>query len=135
MNLIYDSFLTAKGIAEYHLFLKKSQFASLEQIKEKQSEWLQKLLIHSHKNIPWYSAKFRRHGVRTNGSDPFSELAKLPLLTKAEIRENHSDFCIPAAAVTSLTFVTSGTTGEPLVARIRPKCKHPKKQRKIFPFI
>ena len=116
MNRIYDAFLTARGVGEYHFFLKNSQFATPLQIKVKQAEWLECLLVHAHKNIPWYSTKFRQYGVRVTGSDPFFELAKLPLLSKSEVRENHSDFCLPAVAEKSLSFATSGTTGEPLTA-------------------
>jgi phenylacetate-CoA ligase len=78
------------------------------------------LLVHAHANVPWYSSRFRQYGVRLKGSDPFAELAKMPVLTKTEIRENHADFCVSGVAAKSLSFATSGTTGEPLVAYTSP---------------
>src|ERR1035437_169024 len=120
MNLYYDALLTLRGISEYYAFLRKSQYASPNEIRARQAEWLTRLLVHAHANVPWYSSRFRQYGVRLKGSDPFAELAKMPVLTKTEIRENHADFCVSGVAAKSLSFATSGTTGEPLVADTNP---------------
>ena len=71
---------------------------------------------HSYENIPWYSSKFRLHDVILDTDNPFTELSKLPILYKSEIRENHGDFCVSNVAKNSLMFTTSGTTGEPLTS-------------------
>ena len=120
MNPLSDALLTLRGIRAYQNFLRTSDRASAEEIRRKQSEWLGALLRHAHANVPWYSARFRAHGVRADGADPFAELAKLPVLTKAEVRENHADFCVPGVASKSMKLATSGTTGEPLVAYTSP---------------
>jgi len=116
MNKFQDSLLTLRGIFKYSTFLKRSQSFSNDEIAANQSKWLSKLLIHVHKNIPWYSKLFREHGVDSYSSDPLQELKKIPILTKEQVREYHSDFCIPGAAKKSVKFATSGTTGEPLTA-------------------
>lgn len=116
MNAISDALLTLRGVQLYRSFLRRSQYFNEEQIRAQQTSWLARILQHAHANIPWYSSRFREHGVNPFGSDPFAELAKLPILTKAEVRENHADFCVSGAAATSVAFTTSGTTGEPLQA-------------------
>lgn len=116
MNAFFDALLTLRGIRAYHNYFQTSDRATVEDIRRKQSEWLGILLRHAHSNVPWYSARFRSYGVRSDGADPFAELAKLPVLTKDEVRENHADFCVSGVAAKSIKFTTSGTTGEPLVA-------------------
>ena len=121
MNSLSDALLTFRGIQKYRNFLRYSDYYPAQEIKQIQSAWLNLLLTHAHDNIPWYSERFRLFNVRLNTPDPFHELAKLPILSKAEVRENHADFCIPGASLNSLKFATSGTTGEPLVVYTSPK--------------
>lgn len=113
-DLLLDLYLTIKGVVYYNSFLKRSQNFSSKKIRKYQEVWLRSLLHHAYYNIPWYAPKFRELGIRPDGEKPFEELKKLPILTKHEVRENHSDFCIPEAAKSSLSFSTSGTSGEPL---------------------
>ena len=115
MNFFTDSLLTLKGIKRYKDLLQESQFFSEEQVLKLQKEWLSTLLKHC-QSIPWYSIKYREYGVNPQSNDPFKELRKLPILSKKEVLDNHADFCIPAVQDNSLSFFTSGTTGEPLRA-------------------
>lgn len=121
MNPISDALLTLRGIRLYETTLRKSQHASAEEVHARQGAWLSGILRHAHRNVPWYSSRFRTYGVRPDGSDPFAELAKLPVLTKREVRENHGEFCVAGAAAKSLKFTTSGTTGEPLAVYTCPE--------------
>ncbi|MBT6008294.1 MAG: phenylacetate--CoA ligase family protein [Rhodobacterales bacterium] len=113
-NLILDLYLTLRGVIYYNSFLKKSQNSSLKEMHAHQEVWLKKLLHHAYSNVPWYTPIFRELGIKLDSNNPFEELKKLPILTKQEVRENHSGFCIPEAAKNSLSFSTSGTSGEPL---------------------
>lgn len=61
---------------------------SLDQIRAHQAERLTSLFRMCREHNPYWSSKFSEFGVNPNGSDPFAELAKLPLLTKDEIRAN-----------------------------------------------
>lgn len=59
-----------------------------EQIRAHQAKRLSHLLRVSAKHNPYWRGKFAEHGVNADGSDPFAELAKLPVLTKDEVRAN-----------------------------------------------
>ena len=114
MKKFNDLFLTLKGIVGYYRFLKKSQAYPDAKIVSYQSEWLSALLTHAHKNIPWYSKLFREYGVDVNSSSPLEQLKKLPILSKEQVKANHSDFCVSRVSKGSMKFSTSGTTGAPL---------------------
>lgn len=114
MNALSDALLTLRGVWKYHSFLKRSQYFDADSVLRHQTEWLRTLLAYCHRNVSWYSEAFRSSGVRLTGPDPMAELAKLPILSKNTVRENHGYFCGPMVAQDALPFSTSGTTGEPL---------------------
>lgn len=58
------------------------------QIREHQAERLTSLFRISREHNPYWAEKFSTFGVNPNSDDPFVELAKLPILTKDEIRAN-----------------------------------------------
>jgi len=116
LDKINDAVLTLRGVKSYEKFFRKSQYFTNEKITYYKNKYLTKLLTHCYYNIPWYSESFRKYGVNISSLNPFDELLKLPILTKKEIQDNHSQFCLFAATKKSQRFTTSGTTGEPLVA-------------------
>jgi phenylacetate-CoA ligase len=70
---------------------------------------------------PFWKETFSERGVRVQASDPFSELAKLPVLTKRDAQHHASGILNPSASLTSLRSVhTSGTTGAGLVFHETP---------------
>jgi phenylacetate-CoA ligase len=65
---------------------------------------------------PYWRARFSDHGVQPRADDPFAEVAKLPVLTKAEVRVNMRDILNPMFDRSQLrSGHTSGTTGAGLV--------------------
>lgn len=65
---------------------------------------------------PYWRHRFAEHEVRADASDPFSELSKLPILTKGDVQRNASAILNPALHKSSLRSVhTSGTTGAGLI--------------------
>ena len=116
MNFFSDSLTTFQGIVLHRSFLNRSQFAADDLVKDYQAHKLKALLLHCFREIPYYSSAFREYGVDPRGDDPFVELKKLPILTKAEVRNNHSLFIKAKSAEKLIRLQTSGTTGEPMVA-------------------
>lgn len=116
MNKLYDAYLTLKGIKKYRDEFIFSQYYDVRQIKDYQKAKLRCLLVHCYESIPFYSERFRIFDVNPYSNDPFEELRKLPVLTKAEVRNEHDKFILSSAARKGLKLKTSGTTGEPFVA-------------------
>lgn len=84
-------------------------------IREHQAERLTSLYRLCREHNPYWRAKFEQHGLNPNGSDPFAELLKLPVLTKDELRANWRQMRsshLPDREVIHET--SSGSTGVPV---------------------
>lgn len=86
-----------------------------EQFRAHQAGRLEWLFDLSAKHNPYWSERFRRFGVNPRGSDPHAELAKLPVLTKDEVRANWRQMRSTHLPLSSLIIDTSsGSTGMPV---------------------
>lgn len=73
---------------------------------------------------PFWQARFREHRVDVEGEDPFSELAKLPILDKAQVKANVDRIRSPSIPPqTTVIRHTSGTTGSGLVFPETRECE------------
>ena len=95
--------------------LKKSQWWTKEKIQKYQDQKLSELLKHASKNVPYYHSLFRKLNVDYNEFSSVDDLAKLPLLSKEEVRRNGDRF--KATNFPKYKFMcvkTGGTAGTPL---------------------
>lgn len=68
------------------------------------------------RHAPFWAEKFSLHAVNPDASDPFAELAKLPVLTKDEVRQNLARIANPLIDRRDLLRShTGGSTGSGLV--------------------
>ncbi len=82
------------------------------QVRKHQAERLSHLFRICRDHNPYWSARFDAFGVNPNGSDPFAELAKLPILTKDEMRENWKQMRSTHLSASDMVHETSsGSTG------------------------
>jgi phenylacetate-CoA ligase len=88
-------------------------FWSNAQLKELQSNLLQRLLHHCANSVPHYREKFRKHRVPIQHIRTATQLGEyLPVLTKAEVQDRPSDFVSSAVPKREHVIAhTSGTTG------------------------
>lgn len=104
-----------KNWHSYYQELRENQWWSPDKIAELQLERLKALLRHAYQNVPYYSQRFAEAGLHPDDIKTLDDLAKLPILTKRDIRENRSELVarhFPQSQVVSTA--TSGSTGEPL---------------------
>ena len=76
------------GLMKYLKKLEESQYWSQERILEYQLKRIKALLIHAYKNTDYYRKKFNDVGFKPETFKDFSEIKKIPTLSKNEIREN-----------------------------------------------
>ncbi len=113
---VHKWMLTRRGEACYR-DLKRSQWLAPAQIRALQEERLRRLVNHVYRHVPFYRQRFDERGLKPADIQGLEDLAKLPFLTKDEVRENlffdlfsdNHDY----RQVQRIT--TSGSTGEPFV--------------------
>jgi phenylacetate-CoA ligase len=123
-NLFKSDSTTAKAIKalpyiktfyDTYTFLQKSQWWSRERLEEYQIRQLQKLLNHAYENVPYYRKVFNERGLKPEDIQDFSDLQKLPFLTKEIIRDNLNDLKAIKYPQKKFEYVTTGgSTGIPL---------------------
>lgn len=95
--------------------LEASQWWSPERIADLQLEKVKVLLDRAYADVPLYRQRLEAAGFRPGDLTSLDQLAALPLLTKADIRERHDDLLSrrydPATLASDKT---GGSTGRPL---------------------
>ena len=94
--------------------LEESQWWDRERLVALQLERLRALLGHAGEHVPYYRDAFRNSGFSAHDVRSISDLAALPLLSKAEIRQN-MEALKSERARGLMRFNTGGSTGEPLI--------------------
>jgi phenylacetate-CoA ligase len=95
--------------------LRESQWLSRDKMQELQLGKLRRLLTHAYRHVPYYRERMRQAGVTPDDVETIEDLAKLPFLTKDDVRK-HLYFDIMSdnhKKSEVLKVTTSGSTGEP----------------------
>lgn len=100
----------------HYRHLKVSQWLRPEEIRELQELKLRRLLMHAYRHVPYYRELFDRRGIDPESIRTLHDLARLPILTKDDIRKHlHFDLISDHHDKSKmLAITTSGSTGEPL---------------------
>ena len=86
-----------------------------EKLKKKQLSLLKKVVKHSYENVPYYNRKFNELKIKPDDIKDLSDLEKLPLISKDDIRGNTQEMLSVKYRVDDLIrYSTSGSTGKPL---------------------
>jgi phenylacetate-CoA ligase len=90
--------------------------ASIDELRALQLQRLQWSLRHAYDNVPHYRQAFEANGVHPDDCATLGDLARFPLTSKADLRDNYpfGMFAVPQQQV-SRVHASSGTTGRPTV--------------------
>jgi phenylacetate-CoA ligase len=97
--------------------LRESQWLSPDKMRELQAVKLHQLVRHAYRHVPYYREKMRAAGITPDDITTVEDVAKLPMLSKADVRK-HLYFDIMSdnhQKSEVLKITTSGSTGEPFV--------------------
>src|SRR5687767_10409928 len=94
--------------------LERTQWLSAQQLQAQQTERLKSFLARVGRTVPYYRELFAQRGLDPARVAAVEDLQRLPLLTKATIRE-HTDAMKAEGAGPLVRFNTGGSSGEPLV--------------------
>ena len=95
--------------------LEKLQHYSADRLEDLRFRKLKELLLHARKNIPFYSRRFADAGFDPARLQSMDDLAKLPMLTKAEIKQNLDQMTWKNCPGGLQRYTTGGSSGEPLI--------------------
>jgi phenylacetate-coenzyme A ligase PaaK-like adenylate-forming protein len=95
--------------------LERTQFDSLDVIRERQFAALRDVVRHAEQTVPYYRDRWSLAGVRADSLRTLDDLARFPVLTKSDIRTN-ADRLRSEAYRGEVLYpkTTSGSTGVPL---------------------
>jgi len=108
---IYDITRKTSRFRVSHI-LEKTQWLPREEIGRLQQKNLRALLRHAYETVPYYRRVFRERKLSPSDVKCVPDLAKLPVLTKALVRENFSDLVSQTFSKNDLIPCRSGGTGD-----------------------
>jgi len=94
--------------------LERSQWLTPKELQALQLDNLRHFLADVSRQVPFYRVRFAEAGFDAGGLQSISDLARLPLLSKADIRA-HTDALKSATAGPLSRYNTGGSSGEPLI--------------------
>jgi phenylacetate-CoA ligase len=101
--------------AEFRELLARTEWMSTAELEAYQDERLRAVVAHAYEHVPFYRRRFDEHRLRPQDIRGRADLAKVPLLTRADVRANFEALRSTAFAPRSMrSGHTSGTTGTPL---------------------
>jgi phenylacetate-CoA ligase len=103
--------------------LEGSQYRSLGELKELQRARLQSLIEFAWQNNAFYRARFEQAGLTPGAACSLEDFARIPVLTKAEIRNSGRGMISTGyQADKLLNFKTGGSTGKALDIYLTEEC-------------
>lgn len=111
---LYESGLRRRKTLRYLGEYERNQWLAPEQIAELQWNKLKALIEHCHREVPYYRSRWNALGIAPGDIRTLEDYARLPVLTKADIRENLDDLTATSWRGRMLYKATGGSTGDPL---------------------
>lgn len=117
-GLIRKTFNSLRGDKRFDHFEEQSklQWLSTEELRERQFKAVKKLLRHGVDTTTYYRTVMDELGITVGDIRDFDDFAKLPILTKSQVRDNPDSLISSAYNKADLIKNSSGgSTGEPLI--------------------
>jgi len=111
---VYESGLRRRNTLRYLREYERDQWLPPERIAAIQWDKLQRLIAHCWNDVPYYRRRWTEVGMEPGDIRTLEDFARLPVLTKQDIRQNYEDIHARSLRGQMLYKSTSGSTGEPL---------------------
>jgi phenylacetate-CoA ligase len=114
-NSLPDSIKYGRTFNSTYKFLKSSEWWSEKEHLEYQMKKIKEIVKYSYENVPYYTRLFNENNIKPELIQDFSDLKKIPYLTKEIVRNNLDDLVSKKYNRKHLNHVTTGgTTGLPM---------------------
>jgi phenylacetate-CoA ligase len=111
---LYESRLRRRKTLRYLDTYERNQWLSPEQIAALQWRKLRQLIEHCWREVPYYQRRWKEVGATPQDICSMADYARLPILTKADIRANFQELHAASWLGRIQYKATGGSTGEPL---------------------
>jgi phenylacetate-coenzyme A ligase PaaK-like adenylate-forming protein len=105
-------------------YLRGSEHASLDELRDLQGGLLRRLLRHAHAHTEYYRTLLDNRGLHPTDFHDVSDLGRLPLLDRDLVRETFEARTASAPPHWVIKKATSGTTGTPVVVKYNAESRH-----------
>jgi phenylacetate-CoA ligase len=103
----------------HYRWLKRSQYHDPDVIHARQWDSIKALVHHAHATVPFYRERFRQLGLHPNDIRDFADYRRLPVLTKADLREHGRELLSSQYKPATLhPKTTSGSTGVAVTVQV-----------------
>jgi len=125
-DVLFPGFEAARGRPTLPLirYLDRTQWASQDELLAIQSGHLRRLMRHAYRHTPHYRRVMDAHGVGPEDVRTPADLAKLPLLERADGRDTVEARTATAPPFATVTKMTSGSTGLPMTISYNSESLH-----------
>jgi phenylacetate-CoA ligase len=110
----YEQVLRGRGTLRLLKGMEKAQWLAPETLRALQWERLGEMLRYCQDHIPYYGRAFAQAGVRAEQVQSPEDMARLPLLSKDDVRRHGADLVAPGLAGKLYSLTTSGSSGVPV---------------------
>lgn len=110
----YEGGLRGRRTLAYLKEYERDQWLDPEQVAALQWQRLKRLLEHCEREVPYYQQRWRQLGITAADIRSLDDYARLPVLTKGDIRDHFDDLKSTSMRDNLLYKATGGSTGEPL---------------------
>ncbi len=105
-------------------YLERTQWLSKAELERRQMASLGRLLWHAYDHVPYYRRTFREAGISPADIKSPDDVRRLPLLTRAEVRESLAERKSLAPPFPTIQKTTSGSTGTPITIAYDEESEH-----------
>ncbi|WP_394838357.1 hypothetical protein LVJ94_15765 [Pendulispora rubella] len=110
-------------LARLH-YLERTQWLSQDELVTRQMASLGRLLWHAYDNVPYYRRTFQDAGIAPGDIRTPDDIRRLPLLSRAEVRESLAERKSTAPPFPTIQKTTSGSTGTPITIAYDEESEH-----------
>ncbi len=111
----YETVLRGRGTMSHAAQYEADSWRSEDEIADLQWRKLKRLIAHCWDHVPYYRARWAQLGIRdARDVANVQDYARLPMLTKQDVRDNFAQLRSAVHGDTLLYKTTGGSTGEPL---------------------
>lgn len=111
---VYEAGVARRHTLRYLRQYQADQWLAPEQVMALQWSRLKRLIEHCWDEVPFYRERWTRAGATPGDIRTMEDYARLPVLTKRDVRENLEDIQARSLRSSLLYKATGGSTGEPL---------------------